>query len=122
MTIVTCSIAIVILTGVLVVGLKSDGFGIGKLLDTGSLSPEAGGEKYSYTWESEEIEGLDISWINGPIELKVGTGNEILITEVSKHVLEEKEKAANFLFQRCAEKNGTAILLSFGFFRIWRSL
>lgn len=42
LTIVTCSIAIVILTGVLVVGLKSDGFGIGKLLDTGSLSPEAG--------------------------------------------------------------------------------
>ena len=55
LTIVTCSIAIVILTGVLVVGLKSDGFGIGKLLDTGSLSPEAGGEKYSYTWESEAV-------------------------------------------------------------------
>lgn len=115
LTIVTCSIAIVILTGVLVVGLKSDGFGIGKLLDTGSLSPEAGGEKYSYTWESEEIEGLDISWINGPIELKVGTGNEILITEVSKHVLEEKERLQISSSNGVLKIKWNSDFISFGF-------
>lgn len=91
-TIVACSIAVVILAGVMVVGMTSDGFGIGTLLE--GEPDAANGREYSYTWDpaETEVEGLDISWISGSIDLKVGSGPLIRITERSNRDLKENEK------------------------------
>ena len=83
-TIVACSIAALFLIFVLAVGLSEDGFGIFRLAEEGKLGwSKAEGELYEYTWDTEEIEisGLDIDWINGTVEVKVGSGNLIKITE-----------------------------------------
>ena len=83
-TIIACSIASLFLIFVLAVGLSEEGFGIFRLAEEGKNGwAEAQGERYEYTWnlEENEISGLDIDWINGKVEVKVGTGNLIKITE-----------------------------------------
>ena len=83
-TITACSIAALFLIFVLAIGLSEDNFGLSRLAEegkTGWAEPE--GEACEYTWDPEEVEisGLDIDWINGKVEIKVGSGNLIRITE-----------------------------------------
>jgi len=94
-TLVACSIAALLLTGVLAVGLKEGGFGIGTLLDEaeGNFSDESG-TRYEYTWDPVETEttGLDVEWINGTVDVLVGSGDVIRITEKSGKELGSNEK------------------------------
>ena len=83
-TIAACSVAALFLTFVLAVGLSEDGFGLSRLAEEGKNGwQEAEGEACEYTWDPEETEvsGLNIDWINGTVEVKVGSGNLIKITE-----------------------------------------
>ncbi len=95
-TIVACSIAALLLTGVLVVGLTNGGFGLDVLREEAEngFSQIEGGSRYEYTWDPAETEvtGLDVEWINGTVEVKVGSGNLIRITERSEGVLKEDRK------------------------------
>lgn len=93
-TIVACSIAALILTGVLAVGLSSDGFGLGKLLRGEEGVPGEGAFRYEYTWDPAkwEVACLDVEWINGSVELKVVDGGMIRVTERSGRELKENEK------------------------------
>ena len=83
-TIITCSIAALFLIFVLAIGLSEDNFGFSRLAKEGKEGwAEAEGETFEYTWDPEEVKisGLDIDWINGKVEIKVGSGNLIRITE-----------------------------------------
>lgn len=96
-TIITCSIAVVLLTGVLVIGLKSDGFGIISMAKeaaaelTGEKAP-AGSNRYEYTWSTEDVDSISINWMNGAVEVKPIAGSEIKITETSDRALAEKDR------------------------------
>lgn len=83
-TLVACSIAALFLICVLAVGLSQNGFGIFKLAGEASAGwSKAAGDTYEYTWDPVEtdVTGLDIDWINGEVEVKVGAGDLIRITE-----------------------------------------
>ena len=91
-TIVACSITVVVLVGVLAVGLMSDGFGVISL-----FHGETGGpmdQEYTYGWDPSEtdVDGLDISWINGTVDIKVGSDGIIHIIERSNRELKDQEK------------------------------
>lgn len=93
-TITACSIAALLLTGVLIVGLANGGFGVSALLKEDEAPLSGSGRQYEYTWDPEESEvsGLDVEWINGSVEVKVGNSDLLRITEWSDHSLKEKEK------------------------------
>lgn len=95
-TLVACSIAALLLTGVLAVGLSQNGFGIGALLEEAErgYSSEDGGTRYEYTWDPAETEttGLDVEWINGTVDVTVGSGDVIRIIEKSGKELKSNEK------------------------------
>lgn len=111
-TIVACSIAALLLTGVLAVGLYSDGFGLFFLFDRETDSPEIGKNQYDYTWDpaESEVSGLDVEWSAGPVHLKVSNDKVIRITERCGKRLEEKDRlvlssSGNVLEIRWSEKN-----------------
>lgn len=90
-------IAALFLGAVLAVGFATGGFGLGQLTRPAGEAPgeaEAWDTDYRYSWDVTEdpVTGLDISWFHGPIELKVGDGNLIYITEWSAGELEEEAK------------------------------
>ncbi len=94
-TIVACSIAALLLIGVLAVGLSSDGFGIAELRRAGSEEARGDGSfAYEYTWDpsESEVHGLDVEWINGTVDVRVGSGSLIRIKETSAKALKEDEK------------------------------
>lgn len=93
-TIVACSVAALILSGVLAVGLSQDFFGLDALKreqETGRTGD--GRYVYETVWDPAEAEvtELDVEWINGRIDLKVG-GSVIKITESSGKTLDSGEK------------------------------
>lgn len=90
-TIMACSIAALLLIGILGYGLVTDGFGI--FGTSNEYAQDMGNNKYEYTWDAEDITGLDIDWVSGKIDLEVaGESDTIRITEYSNKVLEEKER------------------------------
>lgn len=93
-TVIACSIAALVLTGVLVVGLTSDGFGIGALAKDDGNGARNAENKYEYTWDPAEtpVSGLEVDWINGPVDLKVGSGGLIRITESSDEKIEKDDR------------------------------
>lgn len=115
-TIITCSIAVVILTGALIVGLGSKGFGLGGLLEEvkeqgdrlthkvnsalqkGGDQPGAvpvsteEGSVLTYTWKAAEVTQIQVEWASGDVELKIGQGEDIVITETGSKALGEEEK------------------------------
>lgn len=94
-TLVACSIAALLLTGVLVIGLQSDSFGIGALREENNhVHSEDGWHRYEYFWDPAETEvnALNVEWINGQVDLKVGKSDKIKITESSQRALKESEK------------------------------
>lgn len=86
-TIVFGSVTALLLTAVLVVGLSTDGFGIQSALQerdsAGTHLTKADGDTYEYTWDpvEDEITGLAIHWSAGMVDVKVGSGNLIKVTE-----------------------------------------
>lgn len=91
-TLITCCIAALVLAGVLAVGLSTDGFGLKELYrDAGQDWTVSGEHRYESTWDpaEDEVTGLDINWINGRIELKVSSGNQIRITESADREIDE---------------------------------
>ncbi len=97
-TITACSIAALFLIAVLVIGLKNDGFGISALrreADEGqSVGNAPGAKEYTRTWDPDDSDmiGLDVEWINGEVEVKVGSGPLVRITETSRKALKEDER------------------------------
>ena len=73
------------------VGFATGGFGLGELSQP---QEEAFDQDYRYSWNVDEdpVTGLNISWFHGPVELKVGDGNVIYVTERSSGELEEGEQ------------------------------
>ncbi len=95
-TIVACSIAALFLTAVLAVGLAGGGFGPGSFdwrAESAAAKPGTANQ-YEYTWDPAETEvtGLDVEWIDGTVDLKVGSGSVIRITESADRRLKENEK------------------------------
>lgn len=94
-TIVACSIAALILLGVLAVGLNHDNFGISFLKQEGAGKRlTEGGSQYVYTWDpaEREVSGLKVEWVNGAVELVPGDGDVIRVSERSSRDLESGEK------------------------------
>lgn len=95
-TLVACSIAALVLTGVLLVGLSSGGFGLGRLRreHESGMRREDGQYRYEYAWDLEEsrVTGLDVEWINGPVEIKTGGEGRIRIVESAGWELKDNEK------------------------------
>lgn len=93
-TLAACSIAALVLLGVLAVGLRSDGFGLGKLMKGEAGLSKEGNYKYEYSWDPEgsQVTGIDVEWINGTVELKVGSGKDIQIIETAGRNLDDGEK------------------------------
>lgn len=93
-TLAACSIAALVLLGVLAVGLRSDGFGLGKLMKGEAGLSKEGNYKYEYSWDPEgsQVTGIDMEWINGTVELKVGSGKDIQIIETAGRNLDDGEK------------------------------
>lgn len=88
-----CLLAALFLAGVLAVGGSSGWFGLQALA--------AGGEpdwQYAYqtTWDPGDrtVEGLRVSWGNGPVELRQGQGALVTVTEYAARPLEEDERLA----------------------------
>lgn len=102
-TIVACSLVVLILGGVLAIGLTSDGFGVINLLNWEHFGDEGDGKlhEYSETWDAEDVDSLNVGWINGDVNLVVGSGNQIVITERANRELEENQK------MRLSESGGT---------------
>ena len=98
-TIVAGSVTALVLTAVLVVGLSNDGFGISSARkdaeSVGTHLTSSGGDTYQYTWDPSEDDttGLSIHWSDGMVDVKVGSGNLIKITEqADKSGLSEQER------------------------------
>lgn len=87
LTIVAGSVTALVLTAVLAVALSTDGFGVGSAradFESGSTHlTAAAGDTYQYTWDPAEDDttGLSIHWADGMVDVKVGAGNLIKITE-----------------------------------------
>lgn len=92
-TIVACSIAVLLLSCVLVVGLTSDGFGFGMLWRNEDPAIENPAEYESF-WDTQEdpVTGIDVEWVNGSVELKVGSGSTIRLVERGEKGLKEKDR------------------------------
>ncbi len=94
-TLAACFIAALFLIITLVIGMKNDGFGIFALKRVeGETVPAGEGEEYVSTWDPNEIgvSGLDVEWVNGLVDVKVGSGRVIRVTEHSSQPLSEDER------------------------------
>lgn len=91
--IVVSSLIAIVLIGILIFGLNTR-FGfedfIDKAKDSGSAAE--GGKSYSYTAPIEDVEGLNIQWVDGPIVLEFCEGEEIIITESCTEALRDEDK------------------------------
>lgn len=87
-TIVTCAIAALFLTGVLVAGLAaepSESAPASKAARTHTNSELIDLEEY-------DIDSLDINWLTGPVTVGVSSDNKIHVTERSAKALSESER------------------------------
>ena len=73
------------------VGFATQGFGLAELPDP---QPEDWAQAYTTTWDTEEdpVRGLDISWFHGPVELRVGEGQYVTVTEEAQQELPEEDR------------------------------
>lgn len=94
-TLVTCCLAALVLLSVLVVGLSTDNFGLKTLVRDAEQEWTVSGEhRYESTWDptEDEVDGFDINWVNGRVELKVSSDNMIRITESADRELDEADR------------------------------
>lgn len=89
-TVITLGLVMLILIGVLIIALRSDGFGFFNPPDV-SIS----GSKdnvYEYTYDVTKVNGVIVEWVDGDVEIAIREDiNEIKITEYSNKKLEEKD-------------------------------
>lgn len=87
-TIITCSIAVVLLSCVLAVGLQSDGFGF---LARAKEDGQPYGHDHTVDYDPAEypVENIYIDWEAGPIEISVTDGGPVVVSESSSQVLDE---------------------------------
>ena len=90
---VACLLAALFLGGVLAVGRTTQWFGL-EVLAKGASPTWA--YSYSTTWDRalSSVEGLDIGWGNGPVEIRAGQVTVITVTEYASRPLEEAEQLA----------------------------
>lgn len=92
-TIIACSIAVLFLGGVLMVGLNSDGFGLLRASAHGDRPQPSGFDNLvELDTEGESLEKLEINWEAGPVLVKVVPAGKIRVTETSSRLLEENEQ------------------------------
>lgn len=85
-TIVTCGLAAVLLTMVLAAGLNSDHFGFGL---RGESAPRTQGSSQALDPQEENIDSLEIKWLDGPVTVGLSPDGLIHITERSAKQLDE---------------------------------
>ncbi len=90
-TMIAGGISALFLICVLIVGVKSDGFGLGAMLNGEEEDQGKWQIKYTYSWNAEDLEGISISWKNGPVTVKTGKDSYVKITESVNQALAEKE-------------------------------
>lgn len=91
-TIIACSIAAILLSLVLVVGLSSDGFGFlaeGKGRDRQPFGDE---RLVEFDPAEDPVDSLEVNWENGPVVIKVVPGGVVRVEESSRGALEEKDQ------------------------------
>lgn len=121
-TIITCSIAVVLLSGVLLVGLRNNGFGF-----VGSLGQERGkpaGNEYTIDLDPavDPVEDLEINWEAGPVRIEVTDGDKVRITETCSQQLSDEEHMAVSVAQKKLEidwDGNRFRFLSLPFFTSW---
>lgn len=86
-TIIACSVAVVLLSCVLAVGLQSDGFGF-----WADPLESAQGYAHEHTVDYDpadyKVENIYIDWECGPIEISAGDGDLVVVTETSSQALD----------------------------------
>lgn len=119
-TIVACSIAVVFLSSILAIGLRSEGFGLERLYRQSKGEPvrEDGKYRYTYTWDLEDraLTGLDIDWMAGNVEIKTGSGSSVVIEEACTSELKEGDELSFSSSGGVLEIKWNKSLLNFGLF------
>lgn len=87
-TIATFSVAAVLLTGILVVGLASDGFHFGEW--AGEPMGFHNAEKIELSGD-EAVEQVEISWVDGPVTVGRSPDGNIYLTESARREIGEED-------------------------------
>ena len=85
-TIVTCGLAAVLLTMVLAAGLKADSFGFGPHREPPPREEES---SQALDPQEENIDSLEIKWLDGPVTVGLSPDGLVHITERSAKQLDE---------------------------------
>lgn len=88
-TIVTCGLAAVLLTMVLAVGMNTDHFGFGP---KGEPAPRTIENTHTLDPQEENIDSLEVSWLDGPVTVGLSPDGLIHITERSAKQLDEGQQ------------------------------
>ncbi len=90
-TIIACSIAVVLLSAVLAVGLHSEGFGF--LAEGAGREKQPYGHDYPVEFDPSEdpIDSLEVNWEAGPVTIQVTSGGMARVKETSSQPLKEDE-------------------------------
>lgn len=91
-TIAACSIAVVLLSAILAVGLHSEGFGF--LAEGAVHDLQTYGNDYQVEFDPSEdpIDSLEVNWETGPVIVQVTRGEVVRVKETSSQPLKEDEK------------------------------
>lgn len=87
-TIITCLIAAVFFTCVLIIGLKGEGFGI----PAAEQGPRSNVYIQEVDAEEAEVDSIDVDWRGGPITFGYSPDNLIRITESARAPLAEQDQ------------------------------
>lgn len=85
--IVTCGLAALLLTFVLMVGLRSEGFGAG---ESGAAHTHLNSQELDP--EELDLDSLEIRWLTGPVTVGASPDGKIHVTERSNKALDEGSK------------------------------
>ncbi len=90
-TIVAGVLAVAILSGVLLLGLRNNGFGF--LVQAREKGGQPFGHDYTVEFDPQEdpVEALDINWQAGPVEIVPGKSSRIRVTETCSRELSDEE-------------------------------
>lgn len=91
---VACLLGALFLWDVLLIGRQYPGFGFKALKNGGLGSARGGYYTYEYTWDpaEDEVTGLTVDWVYGPVEIVITNDPVIHITEKSNKELTADQK------------------------------
>lgn len=87
-TIVTFSTAALLLTGILVIGMNTDGFRFGEIMNEAMGFHNA--EKVELS-QDEAVEEVEINWVAGPVTVGKSPDNNIYVTESAYREIGEED-------------------------------